>query len=277
MKKIKLPVLFFTAILFIGCSGQDTNMSSSSIDEETQELDPVMPQNYWEKSFLKGNVKSVVNIMYHPVPSNGDFISGEVYDSEDGNVKVTMNKKGYVIETIYYLQSLEPNRTEISTMHELGYNTGSEIYDSQNVLFAIHEIEFDNQGRPIKLYTKNPQGITMTTGTSTYDENGHVLGLELTGTDNEVFWSMENTYNELGLISTKTIYGENNQFISRETMRYDEDQNHIETTFEFPEPLPAQTGTYKYEFDNQGNWVKKTIFNSDGNALQIIERTIEYF
>ncbi len=39
----------------------------------------------------------------------------------------------------------------------------------------------------------------------------------------------------------------------------------------------AENNTFKYEFDERGNWTKQTSFNEKGKPTKIVERKIVYY
>lgn len=98
--------------------------------------------------------------------------------------------------------------------------------------------------------------------TSKYDSRGNLL--EVVAIDNWVEY--EEGYDSLGVKNKPKYYGHT----IKSSFKYDDKNNLIEYK------VPAGKLTYKYNFDKNGNWIKRIQFNDD-EPDEISERLIVYY
>ncbi len=83
-------------------------------------------------------------------------------------------------------------------------------------------------------------------------------------------------YNDKGFKIENYIYSNEDKLEKKNTYIYDSQNNVIEEScFDSVNALLYKT-EYKYEYDSQNNWIKK-IKISEGKAISVVERKIEYF
>ncbi len=165
---------------------------------------------------------------------------------------------------------------------------------------------YDAQNRIIKKTSYNPDGSAVTENVFGYNVNG---GLELKAVQNavtkKVIMKTEYKYESPELYSqyydgkfarriklTKdekcrivesNLYKEDKSVENKLTTSYDDKNNVVESIVFAPNGRTIEKRKYEYEYDNNGNWIKKNIYEwtfRDGDKpytlIQTMQRTITY-
>ncbi len=179
----------------------------------------------------------------------------DLSDKEDPPVKTTSIKIDYIYDT----------------SGNLVIKKGS---DFENLVQLVDSFFYDNQNRPIKVLSYYDDYIDFQF--IHYDSIGNILQLEMGD-------------NEDGL-TEKTYYSyENNQMTVENWLLYTDDLpnggvvyyyengNEIKSIETEPDDDSLYVTEIAYDFDQKGNWIKKTIKASDDENVYVITRNIEYY
>lgn len=179
-----------------------------------------------------------INTIFQGHPSPHKF----TYEySDEGNL---------ILEKVY---SCNPH-LEIEHTTEHIYNSSNiqteEIeYDDKNIKTRISKFQYDDSGNLIEEKWYDSKGLNSII-TSEYDKNGNITTRKVIYPDASKGTSV--TYN--------LKYDKYNNEIYEEVLSADKPKFH----------------TYSYEYDNQGNWIKR-IEIDENNSKKITERVIKYY
>jgi len=201
-----------------------------------------------------------------------------IFEYDDlGRIKIEYYKNQQP-ETIKSGNESPVNKSTFSKIEYFYDNSGNLILKKEtepsNSSQSIDSIFYDAQNRPIKILSYYNDIIDFQV--LNYDSNGNILQLA-TGDSED------------GLME-KTIYSyENNQLTIEEWELYTDNQpdgkviyyyeggNEVKTVETESDGSVTNTTDTTYEFDQKGNWIKKTMIDSDDGNIYIVTRKIEYY
>ena len=167
-----------------------------------------------------------------------------------------------------------------------------------------HDIfKYDKKGNNIGLYAYDPYGISGEKYFFSYNVNGNII--EQQNYDSQgICWSkIIFKYDKLGKLIEESGYNRNGSLDSKAIYKYDNNGNSLKNYFYFYEDHKIRRTsttefdakgneikeifynsdgtldymyTYKYVYDNNGNWINKTDFLNN-NIQTLIERQIIYY
>lgn len=190
----------------------------------------------------------------------GRVIEESVFDT-DGNLKYKRTFK------------YDNNGNNIEREDQTAYT-----HDTNRFMYSKYVYKYDNKNNKIGWYREdNIDSSLSPMETYKYDDNGNILE-EKSFSDGVLSAIIKYDYDNNGnLIEVKTN-SLDRDYSSKATINYDEKGNEIErveTGVIDKEPIKIKN-TYKYEFDKNGNWIKKIEYE-DGIAEMITKREIEYY
>lgn len=198
--------------------------------------------------------------------NNRDLLTdktGHVYDN-----------RGNVIEKIDYLNFEKP---QFKTVYE--YNDDNNLvsetkYDKAgNVLYKTVS-DYDNK-LLIKTETLNADGSLEYSKEMKYDDKGNTVFVSVYDKFSDRKIQDEFEYDDKGN-KIKVLKSENGSHLFTTTYSYDEHNNLKIITVTDNSSEITENIEYEYEYDNKGNWVRKSI-TLNGVLKYIVERTITYF
>lgn len=205
------------------------------------------------------------------------------------------------------LESDEPQ--EITTTIKFDDNgriTETYLANARIKVFGRTVYSYDAQNRIIKKTTYNPDGSAVMENVFGYNSNG---GLELKAVQNattkKVIRKTEYKYespeiysqfydgkfarrikltkDEKCRIVESNLYKEDKSLENKLTTNYDDKNNVVESIVFSPTGRTIEKRKYEYEYDKNGNWIKKKIYEwtfRDGDKpytlFQTMQRTISY-
>jgi hypothetical protein len=273
MQVSKRQILFLVSFLLIyGCkseTGKKNDLKEHNLFGKVKSV-----KQYPAISKING---SVFYMFYNPsgklnktFQSDKDFISTITFEyNKDGkktaeNINTIFqghpsphkftyeyNDKGNLILVKVYRCNphLEIEHTTEHIYNSSDIQTEEIEYNDKNIKNNIKKLKYDDSGNLIEQKWYDSKGLNSII-TIKYDKNGNITTRKVIHTDATKESSV--TYN----------------------FKYDKYNNEI-----YEEVLSADKSTfhtYLYEYDNQGNWVKR-IEIDDNNSKKITERVIEYY
>ncbi|WP_299837249.1 hypothetical protein [uncultured Tenacibaculum sp.] len=230
-------------------------------------------KNDWRTENLKGKVKSYTELSYEILEEkkqenhykkevknfdqDGKIINELLYNFDGvGNQFIPKyNEKNEKTAMYCYVENSDKLIYRwIYSYNEKGLKIKDEIYDASDKLTLERFFKYDEKGNKIERtqkYVYNPD-TALNKRTFEYDESGRNIRI--------------NTYDPFGK-NIKSHY----DFV------YDDGGNKIEENILNPNGKLTSKWIYKYEFDEKGNWIKKTEFDQGIFPKNIIERTYEYY
>ncbi len=255
------------------------------------------PKNDLEKMNLKGKVKSLKEFGF------------KIDENLDGIIKIdstrfdtySFNDKGSIIEVIMCINS--------NVFSKLIYkydNEGNKIeknveshgdlflkwiykYDKNRNKIIEYEYECNSNRLHRKIVYKyddnqikesvctKPNGRLDWKTTYKYDDRRNKIEMNDYYAKSKLIGKLTYIHDSEGNEIEINNYISDNQLIDKKILKYDEKKNIIEENwYDFKSGNLLDRITLKYNYDKQGNWIKKTLFRND-EPMEIIEREIEYY
>ena len=212
-----------------------------------QSCQNVKVENDWTRNQLQGKVMSYSEFSYEAIDRFGKIEKGKRKrnSSYENDEQRKYDEKGNLIEKIIYKLDSSLYEKLTCTYDEKGKVIEVNMYKSDGSLSYKSTYKYDEKGNQIEV--NSSLGYK---GTYKYDEKGNRIE--------------DNFYESDGSLSSKSTY------------KYDEKGNRIEDNSENLYRDLDRKWTYKYEFDKQGNWIKRIDFR-DYIPKFILEREYEYY
>lgn len=249
----KLFLLFISLVfIFTGCSQKRNSLNEYN---------------------LKGDVVKVYESTFEAVNKYGKWEMGDKENS--GNNSMTFNESGYLTEYIDFDRNNKIDERQVVSYNEndnlseasiydsygkqkskLKYTNDSksrlikiEQYDADDKLNATYVIDYESSDKPIGGKYKNSDGIIESSWKNEWD--GDFLKLQI-------------QYDTLGKLDSKTYWERNDNsdvVLIKSTNAKDSVTSLIKIS---------------YEYDDQNNWTKKTVYDTDGKIDAFVTRRIIY-
>ena len=287
-KSLKSIILFAIILLLLGCSNQEK-------------------ENDWVKSGLKGQVKTYTEFSYKAEKRFGKIEKGKLDKRIDvfHDFKKTYNEKGHQVQYDQYDSdgSLEAKSTY--KYDENGNRIVINSYEPDGSLYSKKTFKYDNKGVRIESNRYNKDGSLKEKTTYKYDKKGNKIESNTYKSDGSMYEKKTYKYDDKGNKIETNKYSANGDLNYRwkykydekgnkieskmyrskmfgstmnliDTDKYDEKGNKVETKKYDPYGNLKIRLTYKYEYDEQLNWVKRIEFENKTPAY-ILERDFEYY
>lgn len=164
---------------------------------------------------------------------------------------VTFDDKGKILEMIEYTKEGKPDRSYKYLYDAKGNNTELLYYAANGTMGSKTSWLYDAKGNKTEMTVETP-GYADSFKKYSYDAKGNLT---------EESW----------LDGQKKL-------TFRFVRSYDDKANMIEEVkYKGDSNTQHDKATWKYEYDKQGNWTKKTQYTNDGVDFNIEERTITYY
>ena len=165
--------------------------------------------------------------------------------------------------------------------------TYGSIYTSVSSLSNTFSYKYDKQGNQIKEESYDSDGILLSSYIYTYDKQGNQIEKRVGESAKKPVKGMsfkyKYKYDKVGNRIACNSYDSAGSFDWGSVTKYDEQGNETEHIFT-KNNKPPRIYSYKYEYDNSGNWTKKIKYihevKSNSVSLKpvvIEERKIEYY
>nr|MBP6721583.1 RHS repeat protein [Bacteroidia bacterium] len=292
VKKMKRFVLFaiMLALVFLGCS------SKKGPDNDLVSIAP------------HGKVKSIREMSFSAIDNFGKITPGErrwenPYESTDHYDE--FNPEGKMIESSSY--GSDGNLVTKGKMEydSLGNQVETIWYDSNGKQLLKTTTKFDTNGNGIESIQYLTDGTRPLKTTRKFNESGNLVEILNYDGNGNIFGKIVNNFDESGNVIESTIFNSIGARESKYNYKYDNVGNKIEAnitvekfafvaeesgkyTYEYdngnmvsecdygPNGILELKRTFKYEFDEKGNWIRKTIFINQIPSF-IVERELEYY
>ena len=255
-------------------------------------------QHNWRDLGLKGKVKSLKTQETYRYKKNGvDFTpwektyarnylfdnTGRYTEFEEinadgtGGYRIRYNNKvkEKKVEESYFNKDDKPTITKINTLDEKGRMIGQREFTAAGQPDRYYVYTYDLKGNMITMTGKKPDGTIISTYNWTYDDKNQKTGLKLE-TPGYANSYQDYRYDARGNQVEERWYDGKKELSFRFERVYDDKGNKIEES-KYKGMVFRDKITWKYEYDKQGNWTKRTQFTAEGEDFQVVERVITYF
>lgn len=213
---------------------------------------------------------------------NGELIESREYRFQDGKVIAEIRKNPGMQHEIRFVYEADLMVSEERWTNNRRKSKTSYVYNSdklkiKEILFDANDklvytatFEYEDNRIALEIY-RNEQNEVVRKSTFAYDDNGNIIfQSKLENNTPEVI--EQNTYNENNQL-VEQIVSENGTLIWQQNYSYDKNGKVIESmSFD---RIKRESISYQYEFDNKGNWIKRTMI-VDGKPKQLFSRNISY-
>lgn len=279
MKKIILLTALITAsFILFSCSGQNNNKIKNDLTELK----------------LKGKVKTLKETKYIAVDKFGEIQKGDMVDevpkyicsfneigkkteesqyNSDGSLLISgrwiykYDDKMNNIEINMYSSDGSLNDKNIYIYDDKGNKTEWNAYNSNGSLSFKWSYKYDDKGNLIESNNYSSKGSLIAKYIYKYDDKGNKIEENLYLPNNELMGKTTYVYDDKGNEIEKQDYKSDGSLGNKSIKKYDDKGNMIK----WDEDI-----TYKYNFDEAGNWIKQIEFkNSIPQTIR--EREIIYY
>jgi len=230
-------------------------------------------KNDWTIENLKGKVKSYSEFSYKAEERFGNIEKGtrkRIFLEYDNQNKFDEN--GNMIESNKYYSDGRLERREIYKFDEIGNKIENNWYNSVGSLELRETYKYDKMRNMIESNWYYSNGRLGNRSTYKYDEKGNNIEINWYNPDGSLSYWKTDKYNEKGNRIESNWYTSDSSLYRR--VIYDEKGNEIEKYNS--DGILKSKWTFKYEFDKQGNWVKRIDFE-DSIPKFLLEREYEYY
>lgn len=225
------------------------------------------------KYHITGELYLSTNFLFNEKQNNTEEIieypdghkSKKTYEYNDKNylIKKIIHGKSYLIVDTYKYDK-NGNLITIYNTDENNSNKGKETY------------KYDIKNQLIKKGQYYSDGSFSYLWEYKYDEKGNKIIEIITGLYESLSRKKLFRYDNRNNLTRITIYDIKESLIGEEFYQFDSKNNIIEERFSYPADKRNDLWNYKYEFDKNRNWIKRTSFKN--NIVQFVtDRKIEYY
>ncbi|MFH6965830.1 RHS repeat domain-containing protein [Flavobacterium sp. FlaQc-28] len=285
---------FFIALLFSACKNTESQYD-----------------NDLAKAKLKGKVKSISTR-----DTNGFFYSNITYNQNGYEIETDIKESDFPLHTIYkrdeknnVIEKVEEGSSEGNKFKELStfkYDVNNNLletkkYNLEGGVEGVYEFKYDAKNNVIEeitpsytwkyeyKYDKNSNVIEKRNLSVLEPHNPNKLIYKYDNNNNLIF--QQQTQKDGKRVSTEIFkYDERNNKIEEANCYdlkanqfqmnyfvYDENDNLIQESARNLDGSEYYKINYKYDFDNHGNWIRRTSDKNGDYPGYIVERTIEYY
>lgn len=139
---------------------------------------------------------------------------------------------------------------------------------------------YDKNDRLIGTETTNPEGSIVWKDDYDLNRNGYSKEVRYTRGNGVLFMREVNEYNRAGELTGQDIYtyGKDNNRHTVIRFTYQGNGLKASATLQDEQASPKEIRkTFTYEYDAQGNWIRRVAYNETLKTAEITERQIEYY
>ena len=253
--KVLLQSIVIALLFFCGCTNE-------------------APTTDWVRDGLVGKVKTIEEKVFRLLKDDasaiveedlyythsyfyddvGNWLQTDSYDTYDELFNkhiVSYGEGGNRMESIQYTADGKASFKNSYTYDDSGNEVAKSVYNPDGSLFKKYVYAYDDRGQQIRTDSYNARGDLFDQFIYQYDDKGNRIVVIRNNTD-----AYENR---------KDIYANDNR------------GNPIEISSYLFNGQLASMERLKYEYDQKGNWIKKTAFDHQNEPIGVIKRVIEYF
>lgn len=185
------------------------------------------------------------------------------------NKEVLFNLDGKKIEENEYIpDGTLANRTVYLYQKDrlIEYNN----YDSQGILFGTGKYSYKEDGELARLNYKSSDGTFNWSEAYKHDAQGNVIEVTRFKLEEVIDSKEVYSFDEYDNLSSSTYY-KKGELIAKNNYNYNAEGDFTELNYS-----DDSVFSYKYNYDEKGNWIKQIVFENE-NPSGVLTREIEYF
>lgn len=229
---------------------------------------------------LAGSVQSVRIETSKMIERSGNYVEGprEVVETKtyDGNGRMTEERYTAADDALLY--------TARYTFDGNGRKKERGVYAPNESLRMKREFKYDDKENLIEWYEYDADGSLRSRNIYDYDDHKNISERTTFNAKGSLIDRWTYTYDENGNKKEETRYYADDSIDTRYVYTLDENGNRVETAKFNAKGEPVGKESYAYEFDSNGNWIKRTtarLIDDAGKAesepLEIAYRKIAYY
>lgn len=156
-----------------------------------------------------------------------------------------------------------------------GNPTKTSLYDENDVLLTVTNSTYDGFGNRIQDDNFDGKGKALGKVIYTYDSRRLKTSEETYSADGNIMTKKKFIYEYRGKLSQQQVYDNNGKLVEKNIYTFNDSGDENEWTNYDRTGFPIYQYTYRYEYDTQGNWIKK-VQVKDGKPVYYTIREIAY-
>jgi hypothetical protein len=233
----------------------------------------------WEMDGLAGRVRSYLVEEISLVQKFGDWREDsrhlsesrsydahgrciEAYaDSDGGSLAKTdyaYDGRGNRIESVRYNPDGSLDVKLVYTYDAAGNNSEEAAYGTDGLLIYKTVSTFDTDAHRVESTRYNAQGSLVWKSVFTYDTGENEIDVARYNSDGALMWKSVSRYDGTGKEVESARYFADGSLMGRSVYAYDQAGNRVESSEYDADGSVRDVAGWRYEFDETGNWVKKT-------------------
>lgn len=194
-----------------------------------------------------------------------------------GKVKTLTETSFYAVDKFGKIQKKDIRFKIILLFNKIGNKIEENWYWSDGSLHKKVTYKYDNKGNKTEENTYDSDGGLDYKGIYKYDDKGNIIEENTYNSDGSLFLKTTYKYDGKGNKTEENSYDSDGSFDFKSTFKYDNKGNIIERNlYNSDGSSYLKKYTFKYEYDEIGNRLKKTTFKN-GIPESITEREIKYY
>lgn len=257
---------------------------------------------------LYGKVKSISSLSYKLWEDDNGIQSRELAftntDGEEGyfSKSLEFNTLGNIVEEVRYKAdgSLDSKKT-------YKYDEDANVLEMQDFqwngkLFSSYNYYYNDQGNKILQVRLSPEREIYSINICQHNDQGHIVEERGYNGDGLVLYTSKYHYNNNGILYEILVFNESNTLTSKQELTYDNDGNLISLIKYASDGSISSKGireynhlgnktkedlymmgewlfkmTFRYEYDDKNNWIRRIEYNQQNHPSYLIEREITYY
>jgi hypothetical protein len=229
-------------------------------------------KNDLEKLNLKGKIKFISELTYQPLQEGDMIIKGRMVQWYTNSFDQSGNK----IEDIKYKSDSTIDKKYIYKYNSEGKRQELTMISGDDLLTLLIKYQYDSQGNLAEDISYDEKGQMDKKIMYLYGDNGLVMEENIYASSGELRQKLRYAYNSEKLLVETSRYRGNGKLERRITYKHDNLGNETEEKTFSADGSLISTNSNVYEFDHQGNWIRKTTLSSN-LPVSITEREIIYY
>jgi hypothetical protein len=252
-----------------------------------------------EEGGLFGKVKQVKLNCFAADEKSGNAIEDNrcddnnyliIYNDKGNAIEVSVHSSGWRNEKKLFKYDNDRNLIELnifdasndlSGSYKYNYDvsgnkTGSKYYGTDNSFKKRESYKYDNKGNAIEQIEYNSNDRLILRHVYKYDGKGNQVESSTYSSLASLEERYTHKYDDKGNRIETNAYDSNGNLESKGTWTYDKYNNPIQNNWFNKKGVLSSAYRYEYEYDQQGNWIKKIEFEKNV-PQKVILREIIYF
>lgn len=242
-------------------------------------------KNTWSTMQLKGNVKNIEVIEYNVNEEIAENF-GEIQPSKkNSSSSIFFDSVGNTMEYNRYYGSGVLIVKNIYKYDSIGIAIEMNSFDERKMNINNTKFIRDTANNIIEKNIFNPNGSLEEKRTFKFDEKGNIIEEKHFDENDKLVFHLASLFDNRDRQIENKFFDSKGSLTATETCYYDKNDNIIEAKYSEPKKLETSKLGFVYEFDKNGNWIKRILYNKEviinnqksDFPRSITTRKIEYY